>query len=58
MAALATMKPIHLSHVSDVQEGGRILPEDIAQTLLFLVSDKSKWINGAVIPIDNAWSTI
>lgn len=57
MTALATMKPIH-SSVSEGQDGEGILPKDIAQTLLFLVSNQSKWINGAIVPIDNAWSTI
>lgn len=57
MTALATMKPIH-SSVSEGQDGEGILPKDIAQTLLFLVSNQSKWINGAIGPIDNAWSTI
>jgi hypothetical protein len=32
--------------------------DNITQGLAFLASDKSKMINGALILIDNAWSTI
>lgn len=28
------------------------MPEDIAQTALFLASDESLWITGAIIPVD------
>jgi NAD(P)-dependent dehydrogenase (short-subunit alcohol dehydrogenase family) len=33
-------------------------PEDMVGIMLFLASDMSKKINGAIIPVDNAWSTI
>jgi hypothetical protein len=32
--------------------------DNITQGLAFLASDESKMINGALILIDNAWSTI
>ena len=31
-------------------------PEDVANAILFLCSDKSRWINGQVIAIDGGWS--
>jgi enoyl-[acyl-carrier-protein] reductase (NADH) len=33
-------------------------PETVANVLLFLSSDLSKDINGAVLPVDNDWSAI
>lgn len=33
-------------------------PDDIAAQLVHLVSDSSKGVNGAVISVDNGWSTI
>ncbi|KAL0565450.1 hypothetical protein V5O48_016572, partial [Marasmius crinis-equi] len=33
-------------------------PEDAAGVLYFLASDASRGVNGAIIPVDNAWSTI
>ncbi|KAJ5748646.1 uncharacterized protein N7511_010342 [Penicillium nucicola] len=56
--ALAVMSPIHAAHSSDKEKGYAITPEDVASSLLFLISPASRRINGAVIPIDNAWSTI
>ncbi len=30
--------------------------EDIAQAALFLASDKAKYINGAILPVDGGWT--
>lgn len=35
-----------------------IQPIDVARGIAFLASDESKLINGAMIPIDNAWSVV
>lgn len=56
--AMKTMFLIHQSHSCDKDKGIGLRAEDIARPLLFLVSDRSKGINGAILPIDNAWSTI
>jgi NAD(P)-dependent dehydrogenase (short-subunit alcohol dehydrogenase family) len=32
--------------------------DDVARGIAFLASDEAKMINGAMVPIDNAWSTI
>lgn len=32
--------------------------DDVANGILFLASDDAKKINGVLMPIDNAWSTI
>lgn len=36
----------------------RLQPEQVAAAIVYLASDASRGINGAVIPIDNGWSTI
>lgn len=35
-----------------------ITAEDIGHTIVFLASDEAKMVNGALVPVDNAWSTI
>nr|BCD52381.1 short-chain dehydrogenase/reductase SptC [Aspergillus sp.] len=56
-AAMEAMRPIHAAHM-DMGIGATIKAQEVAQTLLFLVSDLSRRVNGAVIPVDDAWSTI
>jgi NAD(P)-dependent dehydrogenase (short-subunit alcohol dehydrogenase family) len=53
--------PIVQLHVSKDKDGNPVPvigPEDVARGIAFLASDESKMINGAMIPIDNAWSVI
>lgn len=57
LEASATMAPIHGVHITSTGQAP-IQPDEIAQTLVFLVSDGSSKISGAIIPIDIAWSTI
>ena len=48
-------------HVSKDSEGTPVPVigvDDVARGIAFLASDEAKMINGAMIPIDNAWSTI
>ncbi|KAL4919454.1 NAD(P)-binding protein [Aspergillus aurantiobrunneus] len=56
--ATATMKLIYQAHGTDREKGLDVKPENIAECLLYLVSPRSRGVNGAIIPIDNAWSTI
>lgn len=35
-----------------------LMPEDIAQLALFLASDESRLINGAIIPADGGWDAV
>ena len=58
MDAFETMKPVQLAHMPDQSKGPTITPEEVAEVLLFLASGLSSKVNGAVIPIDDAWSTI
>ncbi|RAO67772.1 uncharacterized protein BHQ10_003784 [Talaromyces amestolkiae] len=58
MEAFETMKPIQLAHMPDQSKGPSITPEEVARVLVFLVSGLSSRVNGAVIPVDDAWSTI
>ncbi|KAF2855371.1 NAD(P)-binding protein [Plenodomus tracheiphilus IPT5] len=53
--------PIVQLHVSKDSEGTPVPVigvDDVARGIAFLASDEAKLINGAMIPIDNAWSTI
>ncbi|KAK0462508.1 short-chain dehydrogenase/reductase SDR [Desarmillaria tabescens] len=52
------IKPVVDVHVNPVTGEGIAAPETIAQVIVFLASDSSKGINGAILPVDNAWSTI
>jgi NAD(P)-dependent dehydrogenase (short-subunit alcohol dehydrogenase family) len=60
-AAANDISPIVQLHVSKDSEGTPVPVigvDDVARGIAFLASDESKMINGAMIPIDNAWSTI
>jgi NAD(P)-dependent dehydrogenase (short-subunit alcohol dehydrogenase family) len=35
-----------------------INPGDVANAILFLVSDEAKMINGVCLPVDRAWGVI
>ncbi|KAL4875200.1 NAD(P)-binding protein [Aspergillus karnatakaensis] len=57
--ATATIKPILSAVYSNRAEGyGVMMPEEVASTIVFLCSDQASRINGAVLPIDDGWSTI
>ncbi|KAF8180016.1 short-chain dehydrogenase/reductase SDR [Mycena galopus ATCC 62051] len=58
LQSFAALQPVH-SLQSNFQTGeGVMMPETIANVLLFLVSDLSKDLNGVVLPVDNGWSVI
>lgn len=44
-----------MEHVNSVPAGRHGQPEEIAQLALFLASDDSDFIHGAIIPIDGGW---
>jgi NAD(P)-dependent dehydrogenase (short-subunit alcohol dehydrogenase family) len=53
--------PVVQMHVTNDSEGTPVPcigVDDVARGIAFLASDEAKMINGANIPIDNAWSTI
>jgi len=56
-----TNSPIVQMHVSKDSEGTPVPyigVDNVARGIAFLASEESTMINGAMIPIDNAWSTI
>ncbi|KAJ7367036.1 hypothetical protein DFH08DRAFT_949025 [Mycena albidolilacea] len=58
MQSLAAVQPNH-ALIGNVQTGEGVMPpETVANVLLFLASDLSKDINGAVLPVDNGWSVV
>ncbi|KIJ34184.1 hypothetical protein M422DRAFT_61413 [Sphaerobolus stellatus SS14] len=54
VAAFMKMKPVHDVHANFMTGEGMIHPDVLADVLLFLASDLSRGVTGAVIPIDNA----
>lgn len=52
------IKPVLDVHMNTVTGEGIAAPETIAQVIVFLASDASKGISGAILPVDSAWSTI
>ncbi|KAK7448424.1 hypothetical protein VKT23_013687 [Stygiomarasmius scandens] len=50
------LKPIVEMHRPNITDG--LDPSCPANLVLFLASDAAKGVNGAIVPIDNAWSTI
>jgi NAD(P)-dependent dehydrogenase (short-subunit alcohol dehydrogenase family) len=52
------VQKVHTSFKRDDLLYGCVGPDDIARGIAFLASDDAKMINGVLMPIDNAWSTI
>ncbi|KAJ8116013.1 hypothetical protein OPT61_g2460 [Boeremia exigua] len=57
---MAAAGVIGLHTPSDAQGAPQldISPDDVANAIVFLASDEAKKINGVLMPVDNAWSTI
>jgi NAD(P)-dependent dehydrogenase (short-subunit alcohol dehydrogenase family) len=58
MEAYATLKLIQDAHMHGSGTNVPIAPEEIAQTIIFLASDRANKISGAMVPIDVAWSVV
>ncbi|RDW94673.1 hypothetical protein BP5796_00436 [Coleophoma crateriformis] len=57
MEAYTTLQPVHNLNTP---QGKPLLvtPEHVANAIFFLASEKAKFISGAALPVDTAWSTI
>jgi len=55
-AAFETIMPMHALHLN--AGAPEISSADIANTILFLASDEARFINGAAVPVDNAWCVL
>ncbi|KAF5366722.1 hypothetical protein D9758_006468 [Tetrapyrgos nigripes] len=58
MTATMRMKPVQETHWDPNGSKPVADPSVAADTILFLASDASRGINGALVPVDNAWSVI
>jgi NAD(P)-dependent dehydrogenase (short-subunit alcohol dehydrogenase family) len=57
--AASVHRPVLDVHVKDVMGGeGVAEPRLCADVILFLASDLSRGVNGAIIPVDQGWSVI
>ncbi|CAK7223991.1 hypothetical protein SEUCBS140593_005422 [Sporothrix eucalyptigena] len=54
--ALKISGPVHALHAGELT--ATIPSKSPAQLMAFLASDVAEYINGAIIPVDNAWSVI
>jgi enoyl-[acyl-carrier-protein] reductase (NADH) len=57
LLALNPRRPVWQVH-RDKEGKSDITPEDIANSILYLASDLSTKVSGAILPVDQAWSTI
>ncbi|KAF9255349.1 NAD(P)-binding protein [Marasmius fiardii PR-910] len=62
MASFMKIKPVHEIHfdyAKDIENApGCIQPSAQAAVLFFLASDASVGVNGVLVPVDSAWSTL
>jgi NAD(P)-dependent dehydrogenase (short-subunit alcohol dehydrogenase family) len=58
MARLAPNDAVRQRVIESVPLGRMGSPEDIGQACLFLGSDLSSYISGAILPVDGAWSQV
>lgn len=58
MEAFESLQPVLEAHIPDRTKGPPIDVSDVADAIVFLASDASKKISGAILPVDEAWSTI
>jgi NAD(P)-dependent dehydrogenase (short-subunit alcohol dehydrogenase family) len=57
MAARARSDPALLERVAAWQPLGALgRPQDVAEAVLFLVSDQAQFITGVVLPVDGGWT--
>ncbi|KAF3384472.1 Short chain dehydrogenase andC [Penicillium rolfsii] len=57
--ATSTIKPVLSAVYANRADGyGIMMPDEVASTIVFMCSDQASRINGAVLSIDDGWSTI
>ena len=57
-AADSVHRPVLDVHVNVLTSEGAAEPRLCADVILFLASDLSRGVNGAIIPVDQGWSVI
>ena len=57
-AADSVYRPVLDVHVNVLTNEGAAEPRLCADVILFLASDLSRGVNGAIIPVDQGWSVV
>lgn len=58
MSAFGRMQPVQELHCSAATGQGLSTPDEQARVLVFLMSDMSSFISGAIVPVDRGWCTL
>lgn len=56
--AFAQIEPVHALQARPTETAPTITALEVAKTILFLVSDQARTINGVSLPVDKAWGVI
>ncbi|KAK4221247.1 hypothetical protein QBC38DRAFT_492461 [Podospora fimiseda] len=56
--AYALVEPVHALQALPSDSTPTITPLEVAKTIIFLVSDQARTINGVSLPVDKAWGVV
>ncbi|KAK3333801.1 hypothetical protein B0T19DRAFT_137595 [Cercophora scortea] len=57
-AAFAEVEPVHALQPKASETTPTITPLEVAKTIIFLISDQARTINGVSLPVDKGWGVI
>ncbi|KAM7197864.1 hypothetical protein V8F33_005356 [Rhypophila sp. PSN 637] len=56
--AFAEIEPVHALQAKPSETTPTITPHEVAKTIVFLISDNARTINGVSLPVDKAWGVV
>jgi hypothetical protein len=54
----STCRPVHALQARPSEAAPSITALEVAKTIVFLVSDQARTINGVSLPVDKAWGVV